>query len=80
MWKKNMNRQEAAQVIERFLEGRSLYPQEWNDFVDTPQEDNVVESYRQQSRELDTLISRPGTPDPRALHDLKRVLERLRSS
>ena len=80
MWKKNMNRQEAAQAIERFLEGRSLYPQEWNDFVDTPQEDSIVESYRQQCHELDPLINRPGAPDPRALNDLKRVLGCLRSS
>ena len=37
MWKKNMNREEVAQLIERFLEDRSLYPQEWNDFVDASQ-------------------------------------------
>ena len=80
MWKKNMNRQEAAGVIERFLEGRSLYPQEWNDFVDTPQEDSVIETCRQQCYGLDPLLNRPGTPDSSALNDLKRALERLRSS
>jgi len=28
-----------ADVIERFLDDKRLYPQEWNDFVDTPQYD-----------------------------------------
>jgi hypothetical protein len=46
MWKKNLTANEAAKVIERFLENCSLYPQEWNDFVDTPQLDKVVENFR----------------------------------
>jgi hypothetical protein len=48
-----MNNEEVAQLIERFLEGRSLYPQEWNDFVDISQKDNVIENYRRQCDELD---------------------------
>ena len=59
MWKKNMNNEEVAQLIERFLEGRSLYPQEWNDFVDTMQGDSVIENYRRQCGELDPLVNRP---------------------
>ena len=35
MWKSRLNRDEVADLIERFLENRSGYPQEWNDFVDT---------------------------------------------
>jgi hypothetical protein len=79
MWKKNMNREEVAQSIERFLENRSRYPQEWNDFVDTPQEDSVIENYRRECYELDPLVNRPGVPDPDAVARLKGIIERLRS-
>jgi hypothetical protein len=80
MWKKNMNSEEVAQLIERFLERRSLYPQEWNDFVDTPQEDSVIENYRRQCDELDPLVNSPGVPDPDAVARLKGIIERLRSA
>jgi hypothetical protein len=79
MWKKNMNSEELAQLIERFLERRSLYPQEWNDFVDTSQEDSVIENYRRQCDELDPLVNSPGVPDPDAVARLKGIIERLRS-
>jgi hypothetical protein len=79
MWKKNMNREEAAQLIERFLESRSRYPQEWNDFVDTRQQDGVIDDYRRQCYELDPLVNRPGVPDPEAVARLKGIIQRLRS-
>ncbi len=79
MWKKNMNSEEVAQLIERFLEERSLYPQEWNDFVETSQKDSVVENYRRQCYELDPLVNCPGVPDPDAVARLKGIIERLRS-
>lgn len=79
MWKKNMNSEEAAQIIERFLENKGLYPQEWNDFVDTPQLDKTIEGYRSQCYELDPLVNRPGSPDPDAVVRLKLIIERLRS-
>jgi hypothetical protein len=79
MWKKNMNSEEAAQVIERFLENRSLYPQEWNDFVDTPQRDKTVEHYRRESYELDPLVNRPEGPDATALTQLRAIIKQLRS-
>ena len=79
MWKKNVNGEEVAQLIERFLENKSRYPQEWNDFVDTPQEDSVIENYRRECYELDPLVNRPGVPDPDAVARLKGIIERLRS-
>lgn len=79
MWKKNMNIEEVAQLIERFLEGRSLYPQEWNDFVDTVQDDSVVENYRRQCRVLDPLVNRPGVPDPDVVARLQGIIKCLRS-
>jgi hypothetical protein len=80
VWKKNMNAEEVAQLIERFLEGQSLYPQEWNDFVDTPQEDPAINVCRKECEELDPLVNRPGEPDPDAVVHLRRFIERLRSS
>lgn len=64
MWKANMNLHEAAGVIECFLEKRSLYPQEWNDFIDSSQDDWVVDAYKRSCHELDPLISHPGEPCP----------------
>jgi hypothetical protein len=79
MRKKNMNREAVAQLIERFLEARSRYPQEWNDFADTPQEDSVIENYRGRCYELDPLVNRPGVQDADAVARLKGIIERLRS-
>jgi hypothetical protein len=74
-----MNREEVARLIERFLENKGRYPQEWNDFVDTPQKDSVIENYRSRCYELDPLVNRPGVPDPDAVARLKGIVERLRS-
>jgi hypothetical protein len=62
------------------LKEQSLYPQEWNDFVDTAQDDSVIESYRWQCKELDLLVNHPGDPDPDAVAQLKAMIERLRSA
>ncbi|HKD80885.1 MAG TPA: hypothetical protein VKH81_14405 [Candidatus Angelobacter sp.] len=79
VWKKNMNREEVAQLIERFLEGRSLYPQEWNAFVDASQDDDVIDNYRRECSELDPLLNRPATPDGDAIGCLREIVQRLRS-
>jgi hypothetical protein len=74
-----MNSQDAAELIERFLEKKSRYPQEWNDFVDTPQSDKKIDSFRKRCYELDPLVNRPGDPDPKAILELKSIIEELRS-
>lgn len=79
MWKKNMNAREVAELVERFLERRGLYPQEWNDFVDTSQKDKKVDAYRKRFYELDPLVNRPGDPDPQALAEMRSLLEELRA-
>jgi hypothetical protein len=79
MWKKNMSSEDAAQIIDRFLSDSSLYPQEWNDFVDTPQRDERVEPYRKRCYELDPLVNRPGDQDASAVGELKSIIEALRS-
>jgi hypothetical protein len=79
MWHENMSAVEAAELIERYLEGRSLYPQEWNDFVETPQVNPFVECYRKKCDELDPLVNRPGEPDPRTVEQLKAIVVVLKS-
>ncbi len=51
-WKNDMSAQEVAELIDRYLEKRSLYPQEWNDFVDTPQSNKEIEMYRRRCHQL----------------------------
>ncbi len=75
-----MSGEEAAQVIERFLEGRSLYDQEWNDFVDARQSDKRVESCRRRCDELAPLVNCPGPQDPAALAELHSIIRALRST
>lgn len=74
-----MNAAEVAQLIQRFLDNANLYPQEWNDFVDTPQRDPDIEAYRKQCYELNPLVNRPGDPDPQALRALHSIIQQLRS-
>jgi hypothetical protein len=80
MWKNEMSTQEVAAVIERFLEQKSLYPQEWNDFVETPQHDKRIEEYRKRCYELDSLVNRPGNSDPTAVTELRSIIETLKSA
>jgi hypothetical protein len=57
---RNRTLKDSADIIERFLEGKSLYPQEWNDFVDMSQRDEKVEVFRRRCSELDPLVNRAG--------------------
>ncbi len=79
MWKRDMSRGEVADLIERFLEARPSYPQEWNDFVETPQQEGDIESYRKRLNELDPLVNCPGDQDPKAVAELRSILHKLRS-
>jgi hypothetical protein len=78
-WKKDMNAEEVAGLIERFLDRQSLYPQEWNDFVDTSQQDPLIDAYRKQCDELDPLVNCPGEEDPDAVARLRKMIQHLRS-
>ena len=77
MWKKTMNLQEITELIERFLLKRSLYPQEWNDFIDTSQRDGIVDFYRRRCYELDPLVNRPGPPEAEAISELRSMIREL---
>jgi hypothetical protein len=69
---------EAADLIERFLNGKELYPQEWNDFVDGVRVEQSVESYRKRCDALDPLVNRPGTADSTAVEELRTIVSELR--
>jgi hypothetical protein len=77
-WEKRMTLLDASQLIERFLQKRSHYPQEWNDFVDTPQRDPKVEVFRKRCYQLDPLVNRPGGPDADALRELRSIVQELK--
>jgi hypothetical protein len=79
MGKRDKSLKEIADLIERYLEDRSEYPQEWNDFVDSSQRNKDSESYRKQCYQLDPLISRPEGPDPDAIAKLRLLVQELRS-
>lgn len=70
--------QEVADLIQRFLDCNSLYPQEWNDFVEAPQRDKKLDVYRKRCDQLDPLVNRPGEMDPGALAELRRMIDELR--
>ena len=69
---------EAADLIERFLSEKELYPQEWNDFVYGVRVERSAEPYRRRCDTLDPLVNRPGTPDSTAVEELRRIVSELR--
>jgi len=69
---------EAADLIERFLNGSELYPQEWNDFVEGRRVEGRVEPFRRRCSEIDPLVNRPASPDLDALEELKKIASALR--
>jgi hypothetical protein len=77
MWKMDMTPEEAAQVIERFLDGPSDSI-EWCDFAETKQEDARVESHRKRCDELSPFVNRPGGMDAAAVAELRSIIRELR--
>ena len=73
-----MRPEEAARVIERFLDGPSDSI-EWCDFAETKQEDARVELYRKRCDELSPLVNRPGGMDEAAVAELRSIIKELRS-
>jgi len=69
---------EIADIIERFINGTSLYPQEWNDFVESPSRDKSLDSYRRRCEELDPLVNSPDAQDHKALTELRAMINELR--
>jgi len=77
-WKPDMTPEEAAQVIERFIDGPGDSI-EWCDFAETPQRDPALELYRKRCDKLSPLVDRPGEMDQAAVAELKSIIKELRS-
>ena len=77
---RDLSRSDIAKLIERFLEGKGLYLQEWNDFVESPQYDQKLDIYRRRCYELDPLVNRPGDPDAEAVSELRSMIETLNTN
>ena len=73
-WKPDMTPREAAQVIERFLDGPGDSI-EWCDFAETRQRDARVERYGKRCDELSPLVNRPGEMDKAAVAELRSMIE-----
>jgi hypothetical protein len=77
-WKPDMKPEEAAGVIERFIDGPGDSI-EWCDFVETKQKDPRVEKHRKRCDKLSPLVNRPGEMDTAAVGELRSIIEELRS-
>ena len=76
--RKSKNATEIADIVARFLSGTSLYPQEWNNFIECRHPDAHLDSYRKRCYELDSLVNCPGPQDTKALAELRSVVGELR--
>ena len=73
-----MTLEEAARVIERFLDGTSNSI-EWCDFAETRQKDRNVEMYRKRCDKLSRLVNRPGQMETSAVAELRTIINELRN-
>jgi hypothetical protein len=71
---------EIADLIDRFLNNGSLYPQEWNDFVEHSQWDKELDKFRKRCDELNALVNSHVPPDQNAITELRAMVEVLRKS
>lgn len=69
---------EIANIIDRFLKGSSLYPQEWSDFVEWRERDSALEHYRKRCYKLDPLVNSPFGRDKAAIAELQDLVKQLR--
>jgi hypothetical protein len=76
---RSKNALEVADIIAPFLDRTSLYPQEWNDFVECSQRDKKIDVYRKRCYQLDPLVNRPGDPDQNAVTELRSMIDELRT-
>jgi hypothetical protein len=68
----------ALSILERFLNGECLYPQEWNDFVECSHPDKLLDTYRKRCDLLDPLVNCSGPQDQKAVEELRTIVQELR--
>ena len=69
---------QIADIVERFLNGSSCYPQEWNDLVDCGLSDPILEAFRRRCEQLDPLVNSPAPQDFDAIAELRAIIKELR--
>jgi hypothetical protein len=75
-----LSREELANLIERFLDGKSLYPQEWNDFVDHGiRVQASLKPIQDRCDDLDPFVNSSEPEDPAAIAELRQMIVELRS-
>jgi hypothetical protein len=75
--KRGKTAKEIAEIVERFLSDASMYPQEWNDFIECAQPDPKLESYRKRCCALDPLVNSPEPQDSAAIAELRSIVAEL---
>jgi hypothetical protein len=65
--------------VQRFLDGTSVYPDEWNDFIKRENPSVRLDSYRRRCLDLDPFVNRTAQPDPKAQAELRKMVEELRT-
>ena len=81
---KNLTKKEIGTLIENWLNRQSLYPGEWNDFIDGKQKSYITDAYRAICYELDPLINPEDPLDggtaELVLRSLAKILQEDRST
>jgi len=75
---KSRTAHEIADLIERFLNGTTLYPHEWNDFLERSHPDKMLDSYRKRCESLSPRINCLAPKDPKAFEELRNMVQELR--
>ena len=76
--RRSRTKTEVADLVERFLDNRESYPQEWNDFVESSEPDPTIDAYRKKCYDLDPLVNSHEPADEDAVRELSRIIEELR--
>jgi hypothetical protein len=79
MSRRDLSGEQIADLIERFLNSRSAYPQEWNDFIECSQKTVQMDHYRKACYELDPLVNSHKPQYPLALEKLRNLFIELRN-
>ncbi len=77
--RKAKNPAEIADIVQRFLDGTSVYPDEWNDFIKRENPNVRLDSYRRRCLDLDPFVNRTAQPDPKTQAELRKMVEELRT-
>ena len=76
--RRSRTKTEVADLVERFLDNRESYPQEWNDFVESSDPDPTIDAYRKKCYDLDPLVNSQEPVDEDTVRELRRIIEELR--